>query len=131
MLADKEKELFLRDKIYSLYVFLIKTVFTISSAALAFSIGIINSVNMVDASYGFILFFGWGLLIIAIIVAISVIEAGIKTYYCFVSNLALSNSEVCKKTEKLETVLAKRTYAAFMLMISGLVLILGYFGLNL
>lgn len=127
-----EDKLFIRDKIFGLYTFSAKTIITLSSSALAFSVGLQSILKQKDSyDYSCLLLLGWASLIGSIILIIWMIKIGVELYYEYFNNIQNGLEEFSPKTLKLERELEIYFYGGLVAFLVGLISILSFIFINL
>ncbi len=129
---ETQKEIFLREKIYGLYEFALKTTITLSSSSLAFTTGLLSFTENDCYEYLVFLISGWLLLVISIFICLLVIKDGINIYYHFFKNI--NNKPVTNEfdgTETLENKIAFCTLLAFICFIIGILFLLCFIFINI
>jgi hypothetical protein len=109
---------------YSLYIFAFKTILTISTSSLAFSVGFLNFSDTSNIECKTHLLFGWGMLLLSIFIVFIIISAGIKIYYDYFNNLLNSGQEGNDRTYKAEQFVGGGLIFSFILMLIGIISIL-------
>ena len=126
-----EKEIFNRDKMYNLYIFIAKTNITLSSSSLAFSIGFIKLGATAPICINYLVI-GWGLLILSVVLSVSAIIQGIKIYSKYFSNLKNhGESNEFTDTSFLEKTINWSSFLSFASFILGIIMILFFVYANL
>lgn len=126
-----EKEIFLREQMVSLYMFAAKTIITLSSSTLAFSVGLQGVLDQKDQyELSFLLPVGWVFLVLSLCCTGYAIKAGLDTFYLFYNNLIEGKSEIDEGTGISEKKMASHILNGFVSYIAGVCFILGFIYIN-
>lgn len=120
-------ELFLRQKIYGLYEFTIKTTIALSSSTLAFTIGLITLKHTDPLSHYELLISGWWAIILSIILCIFAATHGVLMYEKSYENIKCTPPKPeLDNTEHYEEAAGGYTISAFISFLIGVIFILSF-----
>lgn len=125
------REQFLRDKIYSIHIFLSKTLIALISTTLALSVGFLGYLKQENLHYTNILPLGWSFLIIGLILQMFMIRFALEYYYGCYNNHNNTGKEHCDKVLGSENKAIRAQRISFWVFLIGLSLILTFVYLNL
>lgn len=126
-----EKQNFLREKLYSIHIFLSKTVLTLSSATLALSVGFKSLIKIEHLEFTSLILVGWALVLFAFILQMFMIRFGLEYYYSCYNNLISGKPEHSEEEEKYEGKVILSNRLSFWFWLIGTCLILTFIYINL
>lgn len=124
------KEEFLRDKLYSVHIYLSKTLLTLSSTTLILSVGFRAYVGTALKNTE-LLIAGWGFLIACIVMQMFMIKSALEYYYGCYNNHTSNKSEHDENALKSESGVIRFNRFSFWAWLIGISLILTFIFINL
>ncbi len=125
------REQFLRDKLYSIHIFLSKTLIALISSTLVLSVGFLGYIKDVNLEKVYILPIGWLLLVAGLITQMFMIKNALDYYYGCYHNHIKGNDEHCPNVLLSEKKIINTQRCSFWFFIIGLSLILTFVFVNL
>ena len=125
-----ERELFLRDKAYSLYLFIAKILFATSASVYAFSIGAFSFLKQAPVAENALLG-GWAILFISMASTYYGIIIGVKVTYLFINSIIDKKPELSDESVRLENQIKLSIHIAAGAFSVGLFMILFFFFENI
>ncbi|MGB4107161.1 MAG: hypothetical protein WBK55_05125 [Alphaproteobacteria bacterium] len=125
------KEEFLREKLYSVHLYLSKTLLTLSSTTLVFSVGFKAYIKEDFLYHLSLLVIGWGFLLLCIILQMFMIGAALKYYYGCYNNQLLGQVQHTEEILKWENQVPFYNRLSFAAWLIGVCLILTFVYINL